>query len=1182
MAIKDKERYFKQIASYYESFLNLSNDAVFIVDPEMVIQDASNRFCEICGIGRSELIGYNLKNISIGLDKTSSKYLIWLFNKTLKKGRLNKQPFSFVENGKQRHFEISTSLINESKDSASLIICSMNDITELIKAKNVAIENKRKLKTLFDNLNGFAYRCKNDKSWTMEFVSAAFKKITGYDIADIINNKNISYADLIIPEDREQVWDKVQEALGQKMPFELKYRVTTANGNTIYIEEQGIGVFSEHSGELIAIEGYINDISNKVEQHNALIRSENINRSITQSAVDAILTVDHQGIVISWNNAANKTFGFHAVDMIGKSVQKIIPERYKKMHEAGIARLRKGGKEKLIGKTIEISALNKSGEEFPVELSLSRWDIDNNNFYTAIIRDISSRKKSEERLIKLSTAVEQSPSVIMITDIEGNIEYVNPKFTELTGFEKKEVLGQNPRFLKSGKQTDEFYEEFWKTITTGKTWSGDIHNRKKSGELFWEKVIVSPIFDDDGRLINFIKVAEDINLQKKAILQLQKSEKKYRRLIETTTEGFWLIDTKSITVDVNNSLCKILGYPKEKILGKTPFEFVDDESLKVFKYWIAKSRIDEQRVYEISLRNKDGNNIPCLFNATTMLDETGKFAGSFAFVTDIREQKRSQLVQKILYNISKSTTNDGDLGKLIEIIQREVNQVVDATNFYVALYDDETDMFSFPFYSDTYDKFENYPARKTLTKIVIDSKKPLLADTKTKEELVKQGLLDYVGTKSKVWLGAPLKIEDEVFGVFAVQNYNDENAYNEDDMEIMEIIADQISISIYRKQTDEELKLALKKATESDRLKSSFLQNISHEIRTPMNGILGFTGLLLNSSISAEEMQEYVGIINESGNRMLGTLDDVMNISLLETDQVEVVKSVINVNDELKNQYDYFLQEAENMNIEFDLATKLPHIKAGISTDHKKFNTIVSNLLDNAFKYTSKGKIEFGYSHEHGFLRFYVSDTGIGIPANRLQAVFESFVQAEIKDVKAKEGTGLGLSIAKAYVELLGGKIWAESETDKGTTFYFTIPYQPIRKAGVKAAVTSGNTGLKALNLKILIAEDEEVSSEFLNIIMAEYCREILFAKNGIETLNITKENPDLDLIFMDIKLPLMSGYKASREIRKFNKNVVIIVQTAYATRGDRDKALNAGCNYYFSKPINAEELIETIVEHFK
>ncbi len=928
----DKTQRLKQIVSYYESFLNLSNNAVFVADPRLVILDASKRFCDICHIKMGEIAGLALKDLLFGQDASNTEYLIQLLLTTIKKGKIEKQSFNFSDKGQQCYFEINATLLNKNGGSSSLIICSMNDVTELKSAKNTAFENKRKLMTLLDNLNGFAYRCRNDKNWTMEFVSAAFTKITGYRVEDIIGNNKLTYNDIIIADDRDRIWDEVQEALSENRSFDLEYQIKTADGNTVYVEEQGVGVYSEETGELVALEGYINDITSKVEEHNALI----------------------------------------------------------------------------------------------------------------------------------------------------------------------------------------------------------------------------------------------------------KSEEKYRRLIETTSEGFWLIDTNSKTLDINNSLCKILGYAREEVLGKTPFEFVDKENFQIFKHQISQNKSNEQRVYDIELKNKNGNNIPCLFNATTIYDHNDKYAGSFAFVTDIREQKRGLLVQKILYNISKSTTSDGDLGKLIEIIQREVNQIVDTTNFYVALYDKETDMLSFPYYSDTHDKFKKYPARKTLTKIVIDSKKPLLANPKTKEELVRQGLLDYVGTKSKVWLGAPLKFEDTVFGVFAVQNYNDENAYNEDDMEIMEIIADQISISIHSKQTDVELKLALKKATESDRLKSSFLQNISHEIRTPMNGILGFTGLLLNSSISAEEMQEYVGIINESGNRMLATLDDVMNISLLETDQVEVVKSVINVNDELKNQYGYFLQEAENMDLEFDLATKLPHIKAGISTDHKKFNTIVSNLLDNAFKYTSKGKIEFGYFHEHGFLRFYVSDTGIGIPSDRLEAIFESFVQAEVKDVKAKEGTGLGLSIAKAYVELLGGKIWAESKIDKGTTFYFTIPYQPIRQTGGKAAATSGKTGLNAFNLKILIAEDEEVSSEFLNIIMADYCREVMFAKNGIETLNITKENPDLDLIFMDIKLPLMSGYKASREIRKFNKNVVIIAQTAYAAQGDKDKALNAGCNYYFSKPIDAEELIKTILMHFK
>jgi len=1167
-----RQQKLKQIYKYYESFLDLSNDAVLIFDKDKNIIDASNQFCSLCGVEREQIYSLKLDDLILGKDNNTSKQLNNLHKTVLKEKRINNFLVKFKVGDDVISFKINASVIDQNEKD-TVIVSSWHDISDLVYYNEKASENKRKLKTLLDNLRGFAFRSKNDKYWTLEFVSAAFESLTGYSRKDVINNKNINYAELIIPDDRERVWNEVQIAIKNKIPYDLNYTITTKSGELRLVEEHGVGVFDDND-KLLAIEGYVNDITNKMNERKALQRSESINRSITQSAAVGVITFNSKGLINSWNIAAKNIFGFGEDEITGKEFTKIIPDLKNIIDAANNKPSKSKMLNNLVDKTIEIEGVNKKGQGLPIELSLSKWEFDNELFFTAIIRDITARKKNENKLRQLSTAVNQSPAVIVITDTKGKIEYANPKFTELTKYKLEEVIGENPRILKSGEQPKSFYKNMWETILAGKTWKGDVHNIKKTGETFWERVSISPIYDESGNIKNFIKIAEDITKQKHDLLKLQQSEESYRRLIETTSEGFWLINKQSKTIGVNKSLCKMLGYSKNEMLGKTPYDFVDDENYKIFQHQISISNNDKQRIYEIQLQKKDGKNIFALFSATTMLDHENNFDGSFAFVRDISEQKRSQLIQKILYNISKANTISDNLQTLISIIQKEVGKVVDTTNFYVALWNEKNDILSFPYYADQYDSFTTAKAEKTLTKYVIETKKPLLADIDQKRDLFEKGKLNYVGTRSKIWMGVPLKNEGEVFGVFAVQNYDDKEAYSKEDLSIMEIIADQISISIQRKQSEEALKRALAKATESDKLKSAFLQNISHEIRTPMNGLLGFTSLLKNSDLSGEEQQEFVDIIMESGGRLLNTLDDIMNISMIETGQITTITSDFNVNKELEQQFELHKDETTKKGLEFVINTDKSINEIILETDYDKFNSILSYLIINAIKYTFEGTIEVGFKIRNDHLEFYVKDSGIGIPSDRLEAIFDIFVQADLAEVKAKEGSGLGLSITKAYVEILGGKIWAESTEGKGSTFYFTIPYKSddIQILMAEDAMT------KDLNdLKILIVEDEDFSIEYLKIVLRKYASNFLQAKNGQEAIHIARENPDLDLIFMDIRMPIVNGYKATEEIRKFNTDVKIIAQSAYALQGDEDKALNIGCDAYLTKPIDKKELLETV-----
>ena len=385
------------------------------------------------------------------------------------------------------------------------------------------------------------------------------------------------------------------------------------------------------------------------------------------------------------------------------------------------------------------------------------------------------------------------------------------------------------------------------------------------------------------------------------------------------------------------------------------------------------------------------------------------------------------------------------------------------------------------------------------------------------------------------------------------------------------------------KETNVELEKAKVKAEESDKLKSAFLANMSHEIRTPMNGIMGFAELLKSGNLSPEENKNYIEIIQKSGTRLLSIINDIVDISKIEAGQMKVSYSTTNVDEQMQYIHTFFEHEAQDKGIQLILRKSSDEEQTIISTDREKLYAILINLVKNAIKYTVKGTIEFGYEKRDNQIEFFVKDTGIGISKDRQKAVFERFIQADFNDKMARQGAGLGLAIAKAYVELLGGKIWVESEIGKGSEFYFSIPdaIQIKENDLAQKSISIPKAPCEIKNLKILVTEDDNISRMLILKVLEEFGNEILIAYTGVEAVEICQKNSDLDLILMDIQMPQMNGYEATKEIRKFNKDVIILAQTAYALEGDKAKTIAVGCNGYISKPIKKEELSNLLQHYF-
>ena len=629
----------------------------------------------------------------------------------------------------------------------------------------------------------------------------------------------------------------------------------------------------------------------RVQAEKDLIRSEeNFRSSIAESPL-GIRIVTVVGETIYANKAFLDIYQFGSLEEFKNTpaTQRYSPECYIR-HEERKA-LRQSGLDVL---EYELKIIRKDGTIRYLKVSRKEVLWNGIKHFQVIKIDITEQKNIEAQLIKLSLAVEQSPDATVITNTNGIIEYVNPKTVELTGYSVDELVGQNPRIFSSGEKSTEEYRILWETILSGNTWTGEFHNKTKSGELYWESASISPILDHQGKMTHFLAI-----------------------------------------------------------------------------------------------------------------------------------------------------------------------------------------------------------------KVNITATKKLLQD----------------------------------------------------------------------------LNAAKEKAEESDRLKTAFLNNISHEIRTPFNGLLGFLSLIQDDTISPGEREKYISIINHSADRLMNTINDIVEMSQIQTAQTPLILSETKITKLADDLYEHYHPEALKKGLRFIINNALLETCDTVSTDSSKLNIILSHLINNAIKFTNAGSIELNIHPIDNRLEFSIKDTGIGIPANRQKAIFERFIQADISNTRPFEGAGLGLSISKSYVEMLGGKIWIESEFDKGSTFYFTIPFIPAQNAIVN--IVTHNTSNVKEDLpkmkKVLIVEDDETSEMLLTVLLENYFNERLYARTGIEAIEVSRNNPDIDLILMDIKMPGMDGYETTRQIRKFNPGVIIIAQTAHALAGDRERAIAAGCNEYIPKPYNKASLIKVI-----
>lgn len=381
------------------------------------------------------------------------------------------------------------------------------------------------------------------------------------------------------------------------------------------------------------------------------------------------------------------------------------------------------------------------------------------------------------------------------------------------------------------------------------------------------------------------------------------------------------------------------------------------------------------------------------------------------------------------------------------------------------------------------------------------------------------------------------------------------------------------------KEAEDELRAARDKAEESDLLKTRFLANMSHEIRTPMNAILGFSHLLEDDNLQPSEKKEYVSLIHRRGHDLLNIINDILDISKIEANQIKIYNEPCDVNLMIEELITIHSLNTKSKNIELKIGSKIETIPP-ITIDVQRLQQILNNLIGNSVKFTKYGYIEVGYKLiDNSYLRFYVKDTGVGIAKEKQEMIFERFRQSEDNHLtRIYDGAGLGLTICKGLLELMGGKIWVESEIGIGSTFYFTIPF-------VKSDIILDKTDTKKVdfnwsNKKILLVEDDDLNINLIRKVLISTNVEIMAAENGFASLDIIRNTINIDLVLLDIQLPDISGYELAKLFKKINPEIKIIAQTANAYSEDRQKALDYGCNDYIVKPIDRTELLKIISKY--
>lgn len=935
--------------------------------------------------------------------------------------------------------------------------------------------------------------------------------------------------------------------------FETKHR--RKDDTSFPVEVNGIAF--ELEGEKL-LYGVARDITQRKNAEAKLRKSEEQFRVLAESSPIGIYQTDKEGKCVYANPKWQ--------EMADMSLKECLGDNWAKaLHEKDLEIIQKKWNETVkSGKTWEheYRFKRKDGKQIWVYGSATPIKDEEGNItgYIGSNIDITQRKRAEE-------ALAESEEILRISEERFNLAinatndglwdwkygtdeiYFNRRWKEMLGYKEEEIANSFAEWERLTHPDD--VEESFKVLQEhieGKRERFEMEFRMKHKQGHWMEILsrAEVIFDREQKPYRVIGTHVDLSRIRKIEKELRNSEERYRELVETINSGVAIYQVQNegklgkdyIIKSFNKTALEIENKSLKEVVGKSLHDLrpnIDKYGLidifrKVWEtgktaFYPAKVYVDEQysNWYENRVFRLPSGEIVAIYDDVT---------------------ERQQALEALKESEKQFRNIIQQAGDGILIADRQ-GRFLDANNRALADlgYKREELMELSVFHIDKEvnpEKYEQELWQKT------KNASPFSFET---HHLRKDG------------------------SVFPAEVIVSRTTYA--GKEALIGVARDLS---ERKKYLQELQTAKEKAEESDRLKSAFMANMSHEIRTPLNGILGFSKLVCDPDTENEEKERYSNIILNSGQRLLSVVNDILDISLIQANQLKLSREKINIRTFLTELYTFYQTLMGNQMEQVDFTVNAENIKEDLCliADKNRLYQILKNLLDNAFKFTKKGSIEFGYYPLSGnSITFYVKDTGIGIPKDKQKQIFRAFEKADTSLSPEFGGTGLGLSIASGLVNRMGGKIWVESQSGKGAGFIFELPLE--RSESVSLPNLSDTQ--KSLNLEgrhILIVEDDLVSFELLAHLLEGTHARITHAGNAEEGLRIL-EKESFDLVFMDIRLPGMDGYEATRKIREKHGKIPVIAQTAYAMQGDARKALDAGCDDYLSKPIDKNMLYQKL-----
>lgn len=771
--------------------------------------------------------------------------------------------------------------------------------------------------------------------------------------------------------------------------------------------------------------------------------------------------------------------------------------------------------------------------------------MDNNSTFDSKENFKNSNQNLEQ---KYRLLFEKSPVGIFQFDNNAIITDCNDRFIEILKSSREKVIGLDMHTLKDKsvlnacldaiKGVQGFYE-------------GIYHVTTSDAKIYVSLKTVPFIIDGTDDVLGGIGIVEDITERVKADEVLKKKEQDFRILSSLTTDAASVL---SFNPDgtfnrqwLSDSLLHTVGYSPDEIDSFEKWaKIVHPEDLHPYKEAVGKIMLGQKVSLDFRVIGKNGKVFWVNNTVFPEYDESGKPVRLISALKDITAEKEAVIALDYQRNLLDTIINIAPVG--IWLSKPDGSYPIINKNFS-ELIGYGTSMFSM-----TPGELEH--CRKSDDE-ALKSDEPI----ETEEEIT---FTDGNKHTIKVFKRRVFDVNGSVLGVLGIST------------DITE-----------RKRYERALVDALEKAEESDRLKSAFLANMSHEIRTPLNGIIGFSKYLRNfPDTNREETLKFLNIICNSADHLLNLINDIIDISKIEVGQLKIAPESINLNALLNEIYTFYYSANPDLSkrgVSFRITTSLSNVESSIVADKVRLRQILNNLIGNALKFTREGSVEFGYelTTDKNYVKFFVKDTGIGIPKDKVELIFQRFRQADIDITKKFGGTGLGLAISKSLVDLMGGNIWVDSQPEIGSTFYFTLPFIktaiPVAKSDTQFEFKDVMAKLKGK--RILIAEDDTNSLFYLKTVLQNAGIVCLEALNGRDAVNLFLKNPDVDLILMDLKMPELSGFEAIKEIRRVNPKIPIIVQTAHVFNDEKVLCSAMGCDNFISKPVDINVLFGALIQ---